>query len=109
MADADAQAIEIRVIAKFVLNILQPVVATVAAAQFDLGNAGGNIQLVMRHQDFVRLDAVEIGHCQYRFAAEIHKGGRHQQPHVVAGQVQPGGVAEELALFFELLVMALGQ
>ncbi|MOA13771.1 hypothetical protein D3C78_1338340 [compost metagenome] len=109
MADADAQAIEIRVIAKFVLNILQPVVPTVAATQFDFCNTRRNIQLVVRDQNFVRLNTVEIGHRQYGFATEVHKGGRHQQAHVITGQIQAGGVAVEFALFLQLLVMALGQ
>ncbi|OQV66812.1 hypothetical protein AK51_01500 [Serratia nematodiphila DZ0503SBS1] len=100
MADADAQAVEVRVVAELVLDVLQAVVATVAAAELDFGHAGRQIQLVVRHQDLAGFDAVEVGHRQHRFAAQVHEGGRHQQAHVVARQVQTGGVAEELALFF---------
>ncbi len=109
MADADAQAVEVRVIAELVLDVFQAVVAAVAAAELDFCHAGRQIQLVVRHQDLVGFDAVEIGHRQHRFAAQVHEGGRHQQAHVVARQIQTGGVAEELALFFQLLIVALCQ
>ena len=84
MADTDTQAVKVRVVAELVLDVFQAVVATVAAAELDFGHAGRQIQLVVRHQNLVRLDAVEVGHRQHRFAAQIHEGGRHQQAHVVA-------------------------
>ncbi|MNE59628.1 hypothetical protein D3C80_1547360 [compost metagenome] len=109
MADANAQTVEVRVITEFTLNIFQTVMAAVTATEFNFRHARRDIQLVMGDQNFIRLNAVELRHCQYCFAAEVHKGGRHQQTHVLTGQRQAGGIAKKLTFFFQLLVVLAGE
>ncbi|MPM75360.1 hypothetical protein SDC9_122352 [bioreactor metagenome] len=55
------------------MDVAQAVVAGVAAAAFELGLAGGEVQFVMRHQDLVWLDLEEARKGRHRFAREVHE------------------------------------
>eukprot|EP01083_Nonionella_stella_P035502 96859_1 len=44
-----------------------------ATAQFKFGDARRQIQFVVGHQNFVRINAEKTGHRRNGFAAEIHK------------------------------------
>ena len=63
----------------------------------------------MGDEDFVRVNAKEGRHRADGFAAQVHKGGRHQQADIFAGKVNPRGVAEEFTLFAQRRAVAFRQ
>ena len=62
------------------MDVAQTVVAGVAAAKLELGLPGHDVQLVMRHQDFLGRNLEKPGQGGHRFAGQIHEGQRLQQP-----------------------------
>ncbi len=62
------------------MNVAQTIVAGMATAQFQLGLAGRQIQLVVHHQNFLGLNFVKTGQCRHRLATQIHESLRFQQP-----------------------------
>jgi hypothetical protein len=61
VANAKPQAVEVVLIAELRDDVAQAVVPAMAAAALELGDAGRQVEFVVRHQDFFRLDAEEIG------------------------------------------------
>ena len=68
MADAEAQA-PVVVRADALRDVLQAVVAGDAAALLDARDAGREVELVVHHQDLLRLDLEEAGEHLHRAAA----------------------------------------
>ena len=60
----------------FTDDVFQSIVTTMATAQFKFGDARRQIQFVVGHQNFVRINAEKTGHRRNGFAAEIHKCSR---------------------------------
>jgi hypothetical protein len=56
----------------------------VAAAALELDLARGQVQFVVHHQDFFRLDLEEARQRRHRLARQVHEGLRLQQPHALA-------------------------
>ncbi len=83
VADANAQA---PVVGRTQLgvDVTQPVVPRVAAAALELDLPGGQVQLVVHHQDLFRLDLEEARQRGHRLARQVHEGLRLQQPHALA-------------------------
>ena len=78
MANAQAQAVEIILIAELRDDVAQPVMPAVPAALFELGDAGRQVEFVVGDQYGLRGNPEEVrqrGNC---LAAAIHKGGRDQ-------------------------------
>ena len=105
MADAQAQP-PVVATAQLGVDVAQAVVAAVAAAFFQLDLAGGKVQLVVRHQDLLGLDFKKPCQRPHRFARQVHKRLRLQQPqrlplHRGAGRQAPVA-ALGLQLDFEL-------
>ncbi|KAG1238572.1 hypothetical protein G6F68_018753 [Rhizopus microsporus] len=71
MADADAQAPEVGT-AQHCLNILQAIVAGMAAALLELHLARQQVQFVMQHQHLLGLQLVEAGQRADRLAGFVH-------------------------------------
>lgn len=94
-----SQPEEIIVVAHSGNDVLEAVMAAVAAALLEFGDAGGQVQLIVGHQHGFRLDLVEAGERGHRLAGEVHVGVRDEQPHILAIHLDAGGVAEELGLF----------
>ena len=59
---------------------------------------GRQVQLVVRQQRFFRLDLPVAQRGGDRLAAEVHEGGRLQQPDRLPGDLDLGGLAEQLAI-----------
>ena len=96
MADADTQTMKVRVVTQFALDIFQAVVTAIAAAELHFCHAGREIQLIMRHQNFIRGNLVKTGEGTDRFAAQVHKGGRYQQADIIALNIQTRGITVKL-------------
>ena len=67
-------------------GVAQAVVAAVAAALLQPHAADRQIEFVMRHQDLLGRDLVEIAQLADREAAAIHVGGRLQQNDLLAAR-----------------------
>ena len=80
------------------VNVAQPVVAGVAAVELELGLAGGDVQLIVRDQHFVRGNFVKARQRRHRFAREVHKGLGLQQPDGVSIDGAAARVAMEVAV-----------
>ncbi len=100
---------KIRVIAQFADDVLQTVMAAVSAAEFELRHAWREIQLVVSHQNFIRINTIEGCQRRHGFTAEVHKGGWHQQAYIFPGQINAGGVAKKLTFFTQRGAKALCQ
>jgi hypothetical protein len=61
VANAKPQAVESILIAQLRDDVAQAVVTAMAAALLELGDARRQVEFVVCHQDFFRLDAEEIG------------------------------------------------
>jgi hypothetical protein len=81
MADADAQP-PVILGAQVGGDVLEAVVAAKAAAELEAHLARRDVEFVMHHQHFSRLDAVEVRQRPHRLAGTVHEGLRHQQPAV---------------------------
>ena len=97
MADADPQAVELAV-PEQAHGVAQAVLAAVAAVELEPRRARRQVQFVVRQQRFFRLDLPVAQRRGDRLAAEVHERGRLQQPHRLAGDVDLGGLAEQLAI-----------
>ena len=69
-----------------------------AAALLELGNARRQVEFVVRHQDFFRLDAEETGKCRDGLAAAVHVGGGNQQTNILTLMRIAPGQAEIFAI-----------
>ena len=69
-----------------------------AAALFELGNARWQVEFVMRHEDFFRLDAEESGKCRHGLAAAVHVRGGNQQTNILTLMRIAPGQAEIFAI-----------
>src|SRR5688572_28444152 len=79
LADADAQA-PVVVRCEPLRDVLEAVVPGDAAALLEPRDAGLEVELVVHHQDFLRLDAEEAGQHLHRLPAQVHEGLRQQEP-----------------------------
>jgi hypothetical protein len=93
MADTQPQAPEIGG-AELGLNILQAVVAAVAAALLEADAAGWQIEFVMDDENLGRWNLVKIGQRRHRLAGAVHESGRLQQPKLAT----TGRLAKKLGL-----------
>src|SRR5688572_13199146 len=80
-ADAQPQA-PVLVRRQPLRDVLQAVVPGDAAALLEARHAGLEVELVVNHQDFLRLDLEEAGEHLHRLAAQVHERLRQQQPDV---------------------------
>ena len=97
MTDADAQAVE-SAMAEQTDSVAQAVLAAMAAVELEPCHAGRQVQLVVRQQRFFRFDLPEALRRGDRFATEVHEGGGLEQPYRLAGDIDLGGLAEQLAV-----------
>ena len=97
VADAQAQA-PVGGAAELGVDVAQSVMAGVAAIEFELGLAGGDVQLVVRNQYFFRGDFVKARQRRDGLAREVHEGLRLQQPHGVSIHGAAARVAMEVAI-----------
>ena len=54
------------------MDIAQAIVTRMAAAEFEFGFARLDVQLIMHHQNFLRLDFVEACQSPDLLAREVH-------------------------------------
>jgi hypothetical protein len=91
VANAKPQAVEGILIAQLRDDVAQPVVTAMAAALFEFGNARRQVEFVMRHEYFFRLDAEESCECRDGLAATVHVRGRNQQTNILTlVRIAPG-------------------
>src|SRR3989338_9801563 len=86
-------------------DVFQAVMPTVSAAQLQARCAGLQIQIVMHHQNFRRLDPVELRQRADGSPADIHKGLRLEQQHFMAVQLTARGQTMKFCLVFEAQVL----
>ena len=98
VADAKPQAVEVVLVAELRDDVAQAVVPTMATAALELGDAWGQVEFVMCHQDRFRLDAEEIGQGRHGLAATVHVGGGDEQTNVVALMAELSRQAEIFAV-----------
>ncbi|MNI32011.1 hypothetical protein D3C73_859090 [compost metagenome] len=98
MANAKPQAVERILIAQLRNDVAQPVVTAMAAALLELGNARRQVEFVVRHEDFFRLDAEETGECRHGLAAAVHVRGGNQQTNILTLMRIAPGQAEIFAV-----------
>lgn len=98
VADAKPQAVEVVLVAELRDDVAQAVVPTMATAALELGDARGQVEFVMCHQDRFRLDAEEIGQGRHGLAATVHVGGGDEQTNVVALMAELSRQAEIFAV-----------
>src|SRR5690606_21293400 len=108
VADADAQAVE-PAVAEQAHGVAQSVLTAVPAVELEPGGARRKVQLVVDQQRLFRLDLPELQGGEHRLAAEVHEGGRLEQPGLVARDPNPGRLAVQLAVDPEALALAFGQ
>ena len=56
--------------------------SAVAAAKFEFDTAAWNIQFVMNHQDFLRLDFVKLSQSGNSLTGAVHKSHGFEQPNI---------------------------
>lgn len=108
VADAKPQAVKGILVAQLRDDVAQPVVPAMPAALFELGDAGWQVEFVMRHQDFFGLDAEETGQCRHGLAAAVHVGGGYQQTNVLTLVRKTPGQAEIFAIGHKVDTLFLG-
>src|SRR5690606_30570540 len=79
MVDADSQAPEVRR-AELCLDVLQALLAGVAAAALDLRHAGREVEIVVRDQNLADRDPVEVRERRHGAPRQVHVGGRLEEP-----------------------------
>ena len=87
MADSHTQTVEIGVIAQLADNVFQTIVTAMTTAQFEFCHTGGQVQFIVGHQNFIRVNAIKRRHGCNSFAAQVHKGGGHQQTDICASKI----------------------
>jgi hypothetical protein len=87
MADADPQP-PVILGAEMRGDVLEAVVTAQAATELEPHLARRDVEFVMHHQHFGRLDAIETRQRLHRLAGTVHEGLRHQQPEVRAGDAR---------------------
>src|SRR5690606_26247404 len=108
VADADAEAVE-AAMPEEAHGVAEAVLAAVPAVELEPGRARRKVELVVDQQRLLRFDLPEAQRGDHRLAAEVHVGGRLQQPGLVAGDPHPRGLAEQLRIDAEPLAFARGQ
>src|SRR5690554_1583715 len=109
MANAQAQAIELLVVAQGLDGIAQAVVAAVATTVLETGGAGGQVQLVVGDQNGLGRNLEKLRHGADRLTTAVHKGGGNQQAQVLPVQGDAGGQAVEFVLGRECRAVSVGQ
>ncbi|MCY1246319.1 hypothetical protein D9M72_595440 [compost metagenome] len=79
-------------------DVAQPVVTAMAAAHFEFGDAWRQIEFVVCHEDFFRLDAEETCKGRHGLAAAVHVRGGNQQTNILTLMRIAPGQAEILAV-----------
>lgn len=102
VANAKPQAVERILIAELRDDVAQSVMTAMAAAYFELGNAGRQIEFVMRHQYGVYRDAIETGKRRHGLAAAVHVRGGDQQTNILTQVTEAPGQAKKFALDDEI-------
>src|SRR5690606_24587915 len=105
VADADAEAVE-AAMPEEAHGVAEAVLAAVPAVELEPGRARRKVELVVDQQRLLRFDLPEAQRGDHRLAAEVHVGGRLQQPGLVAGDPHPRGLAEQLRIDAEPLAFA---
>jgi hypothetical protein len=77
-----------------------------AAALLELGDAGRQVEFVVRHQDFFGLDAEETG--RHGLAAAVHVGGGNQQTNILTLMRKAPGQAEIFAIGHKVHTLGVG-
>jgi len=108
VADAEPQAMEVILVAELGDDVAQAVVPAVAAALFELGDAGWHVEFVVGHQDFFGFDLEEIGQGRHGLAAAVHVGGGDEQANFAPLVNELAHQAEILAIDREVDALALG-
>ena len=72
---ANAQAIEVLVVAKCRYDVAQSVVPAMPATVLEFCNASGEVQFVMGNQDFFRFNFIKARNGRYGLAAAVHERG----------------------------------
>lgn len=98
VANADPQTVKGILIAKLRDDVPQPVVTAVPAALLELGDAGWQIEFVVGHQYFLRLDTEKAGKRRDGLAAAVHVSGGNQQTNVLTLVTEAPGQAEIFAI-----------
>ena len=70
-----SQPIEVLVVTQRRHDIPQTIVATMTATPLETRGACRNVQLIVRNQDFLGCDLVEICHRRHGLAAAVHESG----------------------------------
>ena len=97
MANAYAQA-PIVGTAQLRVYVAQAVVASMAAAKFELGLARCNVQLVVCDQDFFGCNLKKPRQGAHRLTAGVHEGLWFKKPHGVAVYLPSGHQTKVVAL-----------
>src|SRR5690606_2948799 len=108
MADADAQAVEAPV-AQQADGVAQSILAAMATVELQPRRTRRQVELVVDQQRLFRLDLPEPQRGGDRLAGEVHEGGGLEQPDLLAADVHPRGLAEQLRLQAEAHALPLGQ
>ncbi len=109
MADPEAQPEEVIVVAHLGDDVLEAVMAAVTTTLLELGDARGQIQFIMGHQNRFRLNLIKTRQSGDRLAGEVHVGVRDEQSHILPINQNAGSVAEELGLFAQADIVPAGQ
>src|SRR5947209_3739857 len=97
VADAQPQAPEAAAAHAFA-DVTQAVMTRGSPAELELDDAGLQVELVVRDEDLVDADAVELRDGRHADAAQVHERLRQEKAHVASGLRRSGDVALELAL-----------
>src|SRR5690554_3488291 len=102
MADAQAQAVKIVLVAEPGNDVLEAVMTTMTATLLDFAGAWRQVQLVVHHQNFITGNAEKIGQGRNCLTTKIHVGTWNQQADFLSLVVAPCGAAKEFFFFNQL-------
>lgn len=97
---------EVILVAELGDDVAQAVVPAVAAALFELGDAGWHVEFVVGHQDLFRLELEEIGQGRHGLAAAVHVGGGDEQTNFAPLVVEFAHQAEIFAIHSKVDALA---
>jgi hypothetical protein len=102
VANAEPQTVEIIVVPQLRDDVTQPVVTSMAAAQFELGNTWREIEFVVGHQYGFRRNPEKTGKRRNGLAASVHIGGGNQQTNILTLMAESTGQAKILTVCNEV-------
>jgi hypothetical protein len=102
VAYAKPQTMKGVLIAKLRDDVAQPVVTAMAAALFEFGNARGQVELIVSHQNRFGRNAIETGKRRDGLAAAVHVRGGDQQTNILTLVREAPGQAKKFALGDEI-------